>query len=62
VTQSILVEGRLRVRIWTATGEHPAEFSPVKPTLEDAYLVLTGVGDKAFEGKMRRALAAGAAQ
>jgi ABC-type multidrug transport system ATPase subunit len=62
VTQSVLVEGRLRVRIWTPNGEHPAEFSLVKPTLEDAYLVLTGVGDKAFEGKMRRALAAGAAQ
>jgi ABC-2 type transport system ATP-binding protein len=62
VTQSLLVEGRLRVRIWTPDGAHPAGFSPVKPTLEDAYLVLTGVGDRAFEGKSRRTLAAGAVQ
>ena len=62
VTQSVLVEGRLRVRIWSSSGEHPAGFSPVKPTLEDAYLVLTGVGDRAFESKARRAVAAGAAQ
>jgi len=39
VTQSILVEGRTRVRIHATTGEVPPGFEPVTPTLEDAYMV-----------------------
>jgi ABC-type multidrug transport system ATPase subunit len=62
VTQSLLVEGRLRVRIWNANGAVPDGFVPVRPTLEDAYLVLTRVGETALDGKTRRALAAGAAR
>jgi ABC-type multidrug transport system ATPase subunit len=62
VTQSLLVEGRLRVRVWNAQGTVPDGFVPVRPTLEDAYLVLTRVGEAALDGKTRRALAAGAAR
>ncbi|QEH36322.1 putative ABC transporter ATP-binding protein YxlF [Aquisphaera giovannonii] len=40
VTQSYLVEGRDRVRIHQPEGEPPAGFSPVPPTLEDAYLLM----------------------
>jgi ABC-type multidrug transport system ATPase subunit len=40
VTQSMLVEGRHRVRIHLPSGEPPSGFSLVKATLEDAYLVL----------------------
>ena len=60
VTQALLVEDRLRVRIWNPEGAVPEGFVPVKPTLEDAYLVLTGVGEKALDGRTRRSLAAGA--
>src|SRR5690348_6208812 len=38
VTQSLLVEGRLRVRIWRPDGQVPDGFEPARPTLEDAYL------------------------
>src|SRR5689334_5971245 len=47
VTQSMLVEGKLRVRIHRPGGEVPAGFTAVRPTLEDAYLVLTGADEKA---------------
>lgn len=40
VTQSMLVEGRHRVRIFAPAGEAPPGFASVKPTLEDAYLVM----------------------
>jgi ABC-type multidrug transport system ATPase subunit len=40
VTQSILVEGNHRVRIYEPEGTAPAGFEPVHPTLEDAYLVM----------------------
>jgi hypothetical protein len=43
----MLVEGKLRVRIHSITGEAPPGFVPVKPTLEDAYLVLTSADGKA---------------
>jgi ABC-type multidrug transport system ATPase subunit len=39
VTQSLLVEGRNRVRICEPAGKAPPGFSAVAPTLEDAYLV-----------------------
>jgi ABC-2 type transport system ATP-binding protein len=39
VTQSMLVEGRTRVRILSDRGVPPG-FEPVTATLEDAYLVL----------------------
>jgi ABC-2 type transport system ATP-binding protein len=40
VTQAHLVEGRNRVRLHLLQGVPPAGFTPVAPTLEDAYLVL----------------------
>jgi len=40
VTQSYLLEGRNRVRVYEPGREPPAGFVPVTPTLEDAYLVL----------------------
>jgi ABC-type multidrug transport system ATPase subunit len=40
VTQSILVEGRHRVRIVETASEPPVGFEPVKASLEDAYFVL----------------------
>jgi ABC-2 type transport system ATP-binding protein len=39
VTQTLLVEGRNRVRIYEPAGAAPPGFSAVPPTLEDAYLV-----------------------
>lgn len=39
VTQSLLVEGKNRVRIYEPAGKAPPGFSAVAPTLEDAYLV-----------------------
>jgi ABC-type multidrug transport system ATPase subunit len=44
VTQALLVEGRNRARIYEPLGAPPAGFAPVKPTLEDAYLVLMRLG------------------
>jgi ABC-type multidrug transport system ATPase subunit len=49
VIQSMLVEGKLRVRIHATSGETPPGFTPVRPTLEDAYLVLTSADGKARE-------------
>jgi ABC-2 type transport system ATP-binding protein len=40
VTQAYLVEGRNRVRVYDPAGSPPPGFTPVIPTLEDAYLVL----------------------
>jgi ABC-2 type transport system ATP-binding protein len=62
VTQALLVDDRLRVRIWHPEGDAPEGFASVKPTLEDAYLVLTGVGEKALDGRTRRSPTAGAAR
>ena len=58
VTQSMLSEGRLRVRIWRQDGQVPAGFEPARATLEDAYLVLTHKGRVARE----EALLSGAAR
>jgi len=58
VTQSMLSEGRLRVRIWRQDGQVPAGFEPALATLEDAYLVLTHKGRVARE----EALLSGAAR
>ncbi|WP_165226754.1 ATP-binding cassette domain-containing protein [Aquisphaera insulae] len=40
VTQSYLVEGQDRVRIHQPEGDPPPGFSPVSPTLEDAYMLM----------------------
>jgi ABC-type multidrug transport system ATPase subunit len=40
VTQAVLVEGQNRVRIFSRDGSVPADFVPVEPTLEDAYMTL----------------------
>lgn len=40
VTQAFLVEGRNRVRVYEPEADPPAGFTPVTPTLEDAYMVL----------------------
>jgi ABC-type multidrug transport system ATPase subunit len=44
VTQSILVEGKSRVRIRSTPGDVPPGFEPVQPTLEDVYMVLVQEG------------------
>jgi ABC-type multidrug transport system ATPase subunit len=44
VTQSLLVEGRNRARVYEPAGVPPAGFSPAAVTLEDAYLVLMRLG------------------
>jgi len=41
VTQTILYEGRNRTRIYHKEQPAPTGFQPVKPTLEDAYFILT---------------------
>lgn len=45
VTQTLLVEGRHRVRLYEPDGAAPAGFERVEPSLEDAYLVLMRLGD-----------------
>ena len=40
VIQSVLVEGKNRVRVFQPDGQPPAGFEPVPATLEDAYLLL----------------------
>lgn len=42
ITSAYWVEGRHRVRLFVPAGEPPSGFSPAVPSLEDAYLVLTG--------------------
>jgi ABC-type multidrug transport system ATPase subunit len=44
VTQSLLVEGRDRARIYEPSGDPPGGFVPVPVTLEDAYLALMRLG------------------
>ena len=44
VTQSIMSEGKHRLRIYEPEGDPPAGFSEVPPTLEDAYLVMMRTG------------------
>ena len=41
VTQTILYEGRNRTRIYAQSGPAPSGFQQVKPTLEDAYFIIT---------------------
>jgi ABC-type multidrug transport system ATPase subunit len=45
VTQVLLVEGRHRVRLFTAADDAPGGFERVEPSLEDAYLVLMRLGE-----------------
>jgi ABC-type multidrug transport system ATPase subunit len=47
VTQSMLVEGRHRVRIFEPSGSPPVGFARVPATLEDAYLVLMRENERA---------------
>jgi ABC-2 type transport system ATP-binding protein len=49
VTQAILVEGRNRVRVYEPSGTPPTGFTPVAPTLEDAYLVFMRTGGNGAE-------------
>jgi ABC-2 type transport system ATP-binding protein len=51
VTQAILVEGKNRVRVYEPEGRPPAGFSPVPPTLEDAYLVMMRTGGNGGRGR-----------
>jgi ABC-2 type transport system ATP-binding protein len=44
VTQSLLFEGKHRLRIYEPDGDPPPEFHGVAPTLEDAYLVMMRTG------------------
>ena len=44
VTQSMLVEGRHRLRVYDPDGEVAPGFHEVPPTLEDAYLVMMRTG------------------
>jgi ABC-2 type transport system ATP-binding protein len=39
VTQALIVEGQIRVRVYETNGNPPSGFNAVPPTLEDAYLV-----------------------
>ncbi len=40
VTQSVLVEGRIRARIYRPEGDPPLGFEPAEASLEDAYLIV----------------------
>jgi ABC-type multidrug transport system ATPase subunit len=44
VTQTVLMEGRNRARLYEPSGSPPDGFAPVPVTLEDAYLVLMRLG------------------
>ncbi len=59
VIQSMLVEGKLRVRIHATNGTSLPGFTPVKPTLEDAYLVLTSADGKKRASSTERLATAG---
>ncbi len=39
MTQSVLVEGEIRARVYQPDGEPPLGFQPVPASLEDAYLI-----------------------
>jgi len=41
VTQTVLYEGSNRARIFVRDGAPPAGFQPARPTLEDAYFLIT---------------------
>ena len=45
VTQTLLVEGRHRVRLYEPEGVPPPGFERAEPSLEDAYLVLMRLGE-----------------
>ncbi len=46
VTQSVLVEGQIRARVYRPEGDPPVGFEPVPASLEDAYLIATrGLGN-----------------
>ena len=45
VLQTLLFEGRNRVRILSTDGREPAGFNPVEATLEDAYLATVQLGE-----------------
>jgi ABC-type multidrug transport system ATPase subunit len=49
VIQTVLFEGRNRVRIHRRDGEVPPGFEAVEPTLEDAYLTMMSAGARADE-------------
>ncbi len=55
VIQSVLVEGKNRVRVYHPEGAAPAGFEPVPATLEDAYLLL--MQDVAQNGQATEATA-----
>ena len=61
VIQSMLVEGKLRVRIHSITGDAPPGFVPVRPTLEDAYLVLTSADSRVRDSNVRTPATVGSA-
>lgn len=44
VTQSIIAEGKHRLRLYEPDGDPPQGFHGVSPTLEDAYLVMMRTG------------------
>jgi ABC-type multidrug transport system ATPase subunit len=46
VIQSLLFEGRTRVRIYVPEGNPPAGFEAVEATLEDAYLAVARTGEE----------------
>ena len=58
VTQSMLVEGKPRVRIYVRDGSPPAGFTPARTTLEDAYLVLMRTGGHGMPARGERATGA----
>jgi ABC-type multidrug transport system ATPase subunit len=60
VMQSVLVEGKSRVRIRATPGAVPPGFEAVQPTLEDVYMVLMQ-DERAREDEVDRIGAAGAA-
>jgi ABC-type multidrug transport system ATPase subunit len=45
VIQTLLSEGRNRVRIYLAEGDPPPGFEPVEASLEDAYLAVVRTGE-----------------
>jgi len=62
VTLALPVEGRMRVRVWSPSGAKPASFESVPPTLEDAYLAITAVGESALDPSTSRPIVVGAAR
>jgi hypothetical protein len=50
VIQTVLFEGRNRVRVYQPEGEPPPGFDRVEATLEDAYLATVRLGNGALRG------------